>query len=309
MAWTLEPSQLLPVGAAAALYGWQLGRLRRRGRHVSAVKTACFFAGLAALTFALVSPLDSIGESRLFSVHMAQHVVIGDLAPLFIVLGLSGPLLRPLLAFRWVQRARFLTHPLVALPFWAIALCLWHIPTLYDAALENSAVHALEHACFFTGGLLLWTALLGLLPGPRWFGLGARLSALGFVWLVGGALANVLLWSTQPFYPPYVEAPRMWGLSPLADQHAGGGVMLLEMMLVGAVVFVAVGLAWFEDAERRQLRLDAAGSAGVPSIAASRAVPGVPSGAARSAPPAVTASPAARAGSGEERPRSAASRA
>src|SRR5437773_12027670 len=115
----MEPAPLAPIVAAGLLYGWQLRRLRRRDRHVSALKPVCFFAGLAALTLAVVSPLDSIGESRLFSVHMTQHVVIGDLAPLLIVLGLSGPFLRPLLAVRWIQRARLLTHPLVVLPLWA----------------------------------------------------------------------------------------------------------------------------------------------------------------------------------------------
>jgi putative membrane protein len=208
------------------------------------------------LVIAVISPVDSIGEERLFSVHMAQHLLIGDIAPLLLVLGLSGPLLRPLLAPRPVQRLRVLTHPLVALPLWAVDLWLWHWPALYDAALRHDIVHSLEHLCFFTGGALLWTALLGLLPGPRWFGPGARLGALGFVWVVGIPLANVFLFSGHAYYPPYVHAPRTWGLSPLDDQRAGGGVMLVEMMLVGAVVFVVLGLRWFGEAERRQLRLD-----------------------------------------------------
>ena len=257
MGWTFQPAQLLPIAAVGVLYGWQLARLGRRGRQVPWIKPLCFYSGLAALALALVSPLDTIGESRLFSVHMAQHLVIGDVAPLLVALGLSGPLLRPLLALRWVQGLRLLTHPFVALPLWGVNLWLWHLPVLYDAALDHDAVHALEHACFFAGGLLLWTTLLGLLPGPRWFGIGARLAALGVVWLVGGALANVFIWSTRAYYEPYVDAPRTWGLSALADQRAGGGVMLVEMMLVAAVVFVALGLAWLEESERRQLRLEA----------------------------------------------------
>ena len=250
MGWTFEPAQLAPIALAAMLYARRVQVLRRRGQGPSALRTLSFAAGLAALVLALVSPLDSIGESRLFSMHMVQHLLIGDLAPLLLVLGLSRPLLRPLLAPRWVQRARPLTTPLLALPLWAADLWLWHLPVLYDAALHHPLVHALEHACFLAGGFLLWATLLGLLRGPRWFGRGAQLGALGFVWAAGTALANVFLWSGRAYYPPYVHAPRTWGLSPLADQRAGGGVMLLEMSIVVIAVAAWLVLRWLREEER-----------------------------------------------------------
>ena len=93
---------------------------------------------------ALNSPVDYIGEHDFFFVHMLQHVILGDLAPLCFVVGLTGPVLRPLLALRAVDRLRVLTHPLVALPLWAVDLYAWHVPFLYQAALHHSAVHALE---------------------------------------------------------------------------------------------------------------------------------------------------------------------
>jgi cytochrome c oxidase assembly factor CtaG len=105
--------------------------------------------------------------------------------------------------------------------------------------------------------MLLWTTLLGLLPGPRWYGRGPRLASLGFVWVAGAALANIFLWSDRAFYTRYASAPRTWGLSAVADQRAGGGVMLVEMMIVGTIVFVVLGLRWLEEAEQRQRRLEA----------------------------------------------------
>ena len=229
-------------------------RCRRPGSRPSA-------AGWLVLVLALVSPIDSIGEERLFSVHMAQHLLIGDLAPLLARARPHRPAAAPAARGRgWLRRLRALTHPLVALPLWALnLLASGTCPLLYDAALapRRSCTRS-QHACFLTGGLLLWTTLLGLLPGPRWFGLGGALRrARRSSGSPARALANVFLWSDRAYYPPYVHAPRTWGLSPLADQRAGGGVMLLEMMLVGAVVFVVLGLDWLADAERRQRRLEA----------------------------------------------------
>src|SRR5207237_8366917 len=100
----------------------------------------------------------------LFSMLMFQHDRIGDLAPLCFVVGLTGPVLRPVLALRPVARLRVLTHPLVALPLWAIDLCVWHVPFLYQAALHHSAVHALEHFLFFTCGGLIWARVSATLP-------------------------------------------------------------------------------------------------------------------------------------------------
>ena len=106
---------------------------------------------------------------------MAQHLVVGDIAALLIVLGLTGPLLQPLLAIKAIDRLRVLTHPLIALPLWAASLYIWHIPALYQAALSNEAVHALQHACFIGFGILMWMPLVGPLPVPSWFGIGPKL--------------------------------------------------------------------------------------------------------------------------------------
>jgi putative membrane protein len=256
MGWSVDPVQLVPIVLAALLYAGRVRSLHRRGRPVAAGRVAAFIAGLALLVLALVSPIDTIGESRLFSVHMLQHLLIGDLAPLLIVLGLTGAVLRPVLVVPAVQRLRVLVNPVVVVALWAADLALWHLPVAYDAALDDDVVHAAEHLCFFTAGLFLWTVLLGTLPGPRWFGAGARLASLGAVWAVGTILANVFLWSGRPYYTPYTEAPRTWGLSPLADQRAGGGVMLVEMTLVVVTVAIVMGLRWLEAAETRQRRLE-----------------------------------------------------
>lgn len=249
--------QSAAVLLAAVAYALAVMRLRRRGLPVSWWRVASFAAAVVVLLVALLSPLDRIGEERLFSVHMAQHLLIGDVAPLLVVLGLDGPLLRPLLALRPVRRLRVLAHPLAAFPLWAVNLCVWHLTPLYDAALDHDAVHALQHTLFFACGLLVWAALIEPLPGPAWFTAGRKLLYVAGMWLVSLALAQVFLWSGHTYYARYVTAPRTWGLSPLADQRAGGGVMLVEGSLVMVGVAVWLLLRLFRESESRQRLLDA----------------------------------------------------
>jgi putative membrane protein len=259
--------QTAAVLLAALGYALALVRLRRRGRAVSPLRAVAFVGGIAVLLVAFLSPLDHLGEERLFSAHMAQHLLIGDIAPLLVVLGLDGPLLRPLLAVRAVRRFRVLAHPLVALPLWALNLCAWHLTPPYDAALGHDAVHALQHALFFLCGTLVWAALIEPLPGAAWFTAGRKLLYAAGMWLVSLALAQVFLWSGHVYYARYADAPRTWGLSPLADQRAGGGVMLVEGSLVMLGVAVWLLLRVFRESEARQSLLDA----GVGADAAARA--------------------------------------
>ena len=91
-------------------------------------------------------PLESATDDR-FAAHMAQHLLLGDLAPLALLAGLTGPLLRPLLALPPLRVLRVLAHPLVALPLWAVNLYVWHLPVMYEAAIANDAVHAWSTRC------------------------------------------------------------------------------------------------------------------------------------------------------------------
>src|SRR5207302_1707312 len=131
-----------------------------------------------------------------------------------------GPLLRPVL--RFVHPLRFLAHPLVALPVWAVDLYLWHLPFLYEAALHHPAIHALEHFLFFTCGGLMWAPVLETLPAPAWFGTGAKLGYIAIVRLIETVLGNVFLWSGHVFYPFYEHTRNLWGISALHDQGIAG---------------------------------------------------------------------------------------
>ena len=157
-----------------------------------------------------------------------------------------------LLALPGVLRLRALAHPFVSLPLWMVDLAAWHVPYLYDAALAHPVVHALEHGMFFTLGALVWSVLFELLPGSRWFGPAPRVAYVAVMWFFSLALSSFFLWLRRPLYTPYVRAPRTWGLSPLADQQIGGGVMLVEGSVLMLGVLIWLGIRWFAEAEQRQ---------------------------------------------------------
>jgi putative membrane protein len=183
---------------------------------------------------------------------MTQHLLLGDLAPLCLLAGLTGPLLRPVLALPGVMRLRALANPLVALPIWAANLVLWHVPALYEAAVENSAVHALEHVSFFTAGIVLWLPVLETLPAPEWFGTGAKLGYIVCVRLVATLIGNVFVWGGGPFYDVYETGDDFLGLSPEADQSLAGSLMMLEGSLVTIVAIAWLFLRMAQEGEIRQ---------------------------------------------------------
>jgi putative membrane protein len=258
-----EPLQVAALTLVATAYGFRALTLSREGRPVPTWRIVCFSGGLLLVAVAFISPLDHLGGELLLA-HMTQHLLMGDLGALLIVLGLTGPLLQPLLANRWLGWLRYLAHPLVALPVWAIDLGVWHIPVLYESALANEPVHALEHSCFIGFGVLMWMPLVGPLPQPRWFGLPAKIGYLIGVRFAGTVLGNVFMWSNSVFYPDYAPGEAHWNISPLADQSIAGVIMTVEGGFVTLGVLTWLFLLWAQQDSERQRLLDLADQRGVP---------------------------------------------
>jgi putative membrane protein len=263
IAGTFAPLQLLPLAVVAVLYARRAATLAQRERPVPVWRQVCFASGLLLILAALASPLAHLGGELLLA-HMAQHLLIGDIAALLIVLGLTGPLLQPLLAIRAIDRLRVLAHPLVAFPLWFVNLAAWHSPVLYQAALHNEALHALEHGMFVSAGVLMWMPLVGPLPVPKWFGLPAKLGYLAAVRLAGTALGNAFMWSNSVFYPDYAKGEAHWHVSPITDQGVAGVIMMVEGGLVTLGVLAWLFLLWAKQDTEKQRLLDLADQRGKP---------------------------------------------
>jgi putative membrane protein len=266
--WTLDPLQLVPIVAVGIAYAVRARTLARRGQPVPAWRIGLFSLGLALLLVSVASPLAAVAEEELFSFHMAQHLVLGDLAPLCLLAGLKGPLMRPILALPGVMRLRVLANPLVALPLWTANLALWHMPALYESAVESSAVHAVEHMSFFAAGMVLWLPVLETIPAPEWFGTGAKLGYIVCVRLVATVIGNVFIWAGSPFYDLYEAGDDYLGLSPSADQSLAGSLMMIEGSVVTIVAIAWLFLRMAQEGEVRQQLLES----GVDERTARRAV-------------------------------------
>lgn len=264
-AWSPSWPELVVTILAVILYAMRASQL---GARLPRWRALCFLAGILVLTVASSSPIDPVGEDGLFWVHMLQHVLIGDLAALLLVLGVTGPILQPFLKMRWVQTLHRLTHPVAAFVLWTVLLVGWHVPVAYEAALKHGWVHAIEHISFLTAGLVMWSPILESLPAPEWFGSGAKLLYLTGVRSIDAIVANAFWWAGTAFYPRYEVTAPIWGLNPLQDQGYAGTVM---MMWTGTSTLVVSALLFFRMAREGELRQDLI-ERGLDPVAVKRAV-------------------------------------
>lgn len=258
--------QLGPLALLALAYARRVRTLGRSAHPVPRWRQACFYAGFAVIAAALTG-LGKASEDLLY-MHMVEHLLLSDIGALLIVLGLTGPVLAPILladlrSVRLFDRLRVLAHPAIAFPLWTIDLYVWHVPALYQAALRHAGVHALEHAMFLAFGVNMWMCLVGPLPTPAWFGNLGRLFYIVAVRLAGTVLGNIFLWSGTVFYPFYTHGDAVNHISPLADQNIAGAVMMVEESFLTLGLFCWLFLRAAREGEERQNLLDYARSQGL----------------------------------------------
>jgi putative membrane protein len=228
--WNAEALVIFALGAA------YLAALRRHS--APAWRIASFAGALVLLLAVSVTPIHTLGMHYLLTMHLLQNVVLAEWAPLLVVLGIP-PTLGAVLAQSGAVRA--LTHPAVALPLWLANYMVWHLPWIYDAALEspNALLH-LEHVLYFVTGLAMWWCVFQ--DEPHRLGAGARAAYVFAGFVLASPIGLVMALVPNAIYDFYVDAHhRVWGLDPLEDQQLAGLLMAVEQ----AVVFFGVFAYWF----------------------------------------------------------------
>jgi putative membrane protein len=270
---SLNAQGLALVGVLLAVYWRAITVLRWRGYEVPRGQQALFYTGTFLIAVALLGPPDALSDD-LLSAHMAQHLLMADIAAPFLLAGvrtpvlqflLPKPLLVPLARTRWLRGLfRFVRRPLVALPIWAVTLYAWHFGFAFEGALRNPWIHALQHQSFFFSSLLVWWAIIE----PKKRRIGGELWKAGD--LIGMRLAGMFLGMAfilmrVQAYPWYGDRARLHGLSPLTDQQIGGGLMFLVDMLV---MFFGLGFFFWRaaaDNDRRERAASAGATEAAPT--------------------------------------------
>ena len=260
--WSFEPWVLACLALSAGLYIVGFVRLSGRvgsGRRVWRIAAASFASGWLVVAIALVSPIDGLGAVS-FAAHMVQHELLMIVAAPLLVLG------RPLAVWLWAftpggrsalgrlfHRSgwRFfwlaLTAPLAAWVLHALALWLWHVPALFEAALASEWVHAAQHICFLGTALVFWWSVLG---GVTRRHRGIALLSLFTTMVHTGALGALLALSIIVWYPTYRAGVTFWGLTALQDQQLGGIVMWVPPSFVYVAFAVVLAGRWLSEQQR-----------------------------------------------------------
>jgi cytochrome c oxidase assembly factor CtaG len=257
--WTFDPSVLLGVAALTAVYAtwWRRARTPAEPHPPGLGRLALFAAGLLVIGVALVSPIDRLGE-QLLLMHMLQHVLLLDIAPILLILALTKVLLRPVTrrVHTLERRAGLLAHPAFAVVLYAGLMWFWHIPALYDAALRHPLLHALEHVCFAGAGALYWWHLLSPIRTRMRLG---GLGPIGYMVatkLLVGVLGIALAFAPHAIFPFYAHHPHYWGLTPGQDQSMAGLLMALEQSVVMGVALVVLFVQMLNESEREAKRAE-----------------------------------------------------
>ena len=252
---SVHASTVVGILALGTLYEWGAHRL---GRAPTVAQRAAFHVGLVTLFFTLNGPLHDLSDTYLFSAHMVQHLVLTLVVPPLLVSGTPGWLLRPLLAPRVVRAvAAWLTRPGTCFVLFNVVLAAWHLPPLYNLALAHHPVHIVQHLLFLAASVVMWWPLLSPLPElPRLSYPGQMLYCF-LMTIPMSIVAIYVALADRLLYPAYAVAPRVWGITPLDDQHYGGLIMWIPGGLffygVMTVVFAKWAIRQSDDREAAQV--------------------------------------------------------
>lgn len=255
--WTFDPGVVIALALYSGLYlvRWKRARTPDEPHPPGVGHLLVFLTGILVLVAALCSPIDRLGE-QILAMHMVQHVLLLDVAPILLILGLTKVLLRPATRriHRVEQRVGFLALPIFAVILYTSAMWVWHVPALYDAAAEHTGIHVLEHLTFTLAGFLYWWHLLSPVSTRL-----RREGTTPIVYMLStkitvGFLGILLTFAPNAIFSYYTNQPHYWGLDPDSDQALAGVIMAIEQSIVMGIALVVLFTRMLAQSEREEQR-------------------------------------------------------
>jgi cytochrome c oxidase assembly factor CtaG len=211
------------------------------------------------LLLALLSPLDTLGDTYLFSAHMLQHMLLILAIPPLLLLGVPAGVAKKLLHYPFVAACeRVLSKPLLAWTIGVGTMWIWHWPLFYNAALATQPVHVAEHLMFLVSAMIFWWPILNPVQEARLAPLRAVIYLFGAC-IAHTVLAILLTFAPLGLYPAYLHPADAlgilplirdrWGITPLADQQWGGLLMWIPTCLVYLGFLLATLASWYRTPE------------------------------------------------------------
>lgn len=259
--WTrfdVHPSVLIGCAIFLGLYFYGIGPLRNKlgwTERATGTQVGCFTAGVLIMFGALNGPIHELSDYYLFSAHMVQHLLLTlIMAPLLLV-GTPAFLVRPLLKYRPVYAtARALTSPLVGFAVYNVVMAGWHLPKLYNWALENHTVHIVQHLMFIASAVMVWWPVADPVPELSRITTPVRMVYLFALGIPMSIISALITLSANPLYTWYEAAPRIFNISTLGDQQFGGLIMWVPGMMVYWVAITIIFFRWSRREEKEEWR-------------------------------------------------------
>ena len=256
--WTFDPGVVIALSLYTGVYVVRWKRARTPDEPPAERRAAArVHAGILVLVAALCSPIDRLGE-QILAMHMVQHVLLLDVAPILLILGLTKVLLRPATRriHRVEQRVGWFALPIFAVLLYTGVMWIWHIPALYDAAAEHTDIHVLEHLSFTLAGFLYWWHLLSPVSTrlrregttPIVYMLSTKLTV--------GFLGILLTFAPNAIFSYYTNQPHYWGLDPDSDQALAGVIMAIEQSIVMGIALVVLFTRMLAQSELQEQRAE-----------------------------------------------------
>lgn len=260
--WQFDPILIGGILAVAFAYFLATSVLRHRlavvGTPFDRVRATTFYSALVLFFVVEGSPLHDLAERYLLSAHMVQHLLLSYVVARLLIVGVPTWLWRALLLHPHVYPiARTMLRPIVTFTVFSLFFALWHVPVIYQAALMNATLHHIEHLVFLLTAMMLWWPILSPLDElPR----ASYLTRLVYLFTLPIAQLPVfagITFSPEVVYPMYAMAPRLFGLSALADQALAGAIMKVFGLAFFSVPFARIFFEWYQrENGRRVTQLD-----------------------------------------------------